>query len=106
MPKYKEGDLVWLEGQNLHLSQPTPKLAPRRHGPFRVVQVMSPVNYRLELPTQWSIHPVFHIDLLTPYRETITHGANYLHPPPDLVDNEEEYEVEKILDSWQFGRCK
>ena len=105
-PKYKEGDLVWLEGRNLRLSQPTPKLAPRRHGPFKVVQVMSPVNYRLELPTQWSIHPVFHIDLLTPYRETITHGANYLRPPPDLVDNEEEYEVEKILDSWLFGRRK
>ena len=67
---------------------------------------MSPVNYRLELPTQWSIHPVFHIDLLTPYRETITHGTNYLRPPPDLVDNEEEYEVEKILDSRLFGRHK
>ena len=58
MPRYKEGNLVWLEGRNLHLSQPTPKLVPRRHGPFKVVQVMSPVNYHLELPTQWSIHPV------------------------------------------------
>ena len=105
-PKYKEGDLVWLEGRNLRLSQPTPKLAPRRHGPFKVIQVMLPVNYRLELPTQWSIHPVFHIDLLTPYRETITHGPNFQRPPPDLVDNEEEYEVEKILDSRQFGRHK
>ena len=105
-PRYKEGDLVWLEGRNLRLSQPTPKLAPRRHGPFKIVQVMSAVNYRLELPTQWSIHPVFHIDLLTPYRETITHGANYQRPPPDLVDNEEEYEVETILDSRLFGRRK
>ena len=105
-PKYKEGDLVWLEGRNLRLSQPTPKLAPRRHGPFKIVQVMSAVNYRLELPTQWSIHPVFHIDLLTPYRETITHGANYQRPPPDLVDNEEEYEVETVLDSRLFGRRK
>ena len=105
-PKYKKGDLVWLEGRNLRLSQPTPKLAPRRHGPFKVIQVMSPVNYCLELPTQWSIHPVFHINLLTPYRETITHGANYLRPPPDLIDNEEEYKVEKILDSQLFGRRK
>ena len=106
MPKYKTGDLVWLEGHNLRLSQPTPKLAPRCHGPFKVVQVMSPVNYHLELPTQWSIHPVFHVDLLTPYRETIMHGPNYQRPPPNLVDNKEEYEVEKILDSWLFGRCK
>ena len=39
---------------------------------------MSPVNYRLELPTQWSIHPVFHIDLLTPYRETINQHAAFI----------------------------
>ena len=65
---------------------------------------MSPVNYCLELPTQWSIHTVFHINLLTPYCETPTHGPNYQHPLLDLVDGEEEYEVEKILDSWQFSR--
>jgi hypothetical protein len=76
-PKYKEGDLVWLEGKNLRINQPTAKLAPRRHGPFKITQVMSNVNYRLELPTQWSIHPVFHIDLLTPYKETIMHGPNF-----------------------------
>jgi len=30
-PKYKEGDLVWLEGRNLRTEQPAIKLAPRRH---------------------------------------------------------------------------
>jgi len=65
---------------------------------------MSPVNYRLKLPTQWSIHDVFHIDLLTPYRETDIHGSNYSRPAPDLVNNEEEYEVKMVLDTWQFGR--
>ncbi len=105
-PKYHEGDLVWLEGRHLHTNQPTTKLAPKRHGPFSIIQVMSPVNYRLKLPTQWSIHDVFHIDLLTPYRETDLHGSNYSRPPPDLVDNEEEYEVEKVLDSRQFGRTR
>ena len=30
-----------------------------------------------------------------------------ISPPLDLVDEEEEYEVEKILDSWHFSRrCK
>jgi hypothetical protein len=104
MPKYKEGNLVWLEGKNLCINQPTTKLAPRRHGPFKIVQVMSAINYRLELPTQWSIHPVFHINLLTPYKETIMHGPNFTRPTPELIDGEEEYSVEKILDSWQFGR--
>ncbi len=103
-PKYQKGDLVWLEGCHLRTNQPTAKLAPKRHGPFPIVQVMSPVNYRLKLPTQWSIHDVFHIDLLTPYRETDIHRSNYSRPSPDLIDNEEEYEVEKVLDIWRFGR--
>jgi hypothetical protein len=103
-PKYKEGDQVWLEGKDLRINQPTAKLAPRRHSPFKIVQVMSAVNYRLELPTQWNIHPVFHIDLLTLYQETIMHGPNFTRPTPELIDGEEEYSVEKILDSRHFGR--
>jgi len=103
-PKYKENDLVWLEGHHLQTNQPTIKLAPKRHGPFPIIQVMSPVNYRLKLPMQWSIHDVFHIDLLTPYHKTTLHGPNYSRPPPDLVEDQEEYKVEKILDSRRFGR--
>ena len=48
---------------------------------------------------QWRIHPVFHTDLLTPYRETVLHRENYSRPVPDLIDGEEEYEVEEVLDS-------
>jgi hypothetical protein len=103
-PRYQIGDQVWLEGHHLCTNQPTAKLAPKRHGPLKVIQVMSPVNYRLELPTQWSIHDVFHTDLLTPYREMPTHGANYQCPPPDLVDGVEEYEVERVLDSCRYER--
>ena len=47
---------------------------------------------------------MFHIDLLTPYHETEVHGANFMQPPPDLIEGEEEYEVEEILDSRKHGR--
>ena len=47
---------------------------------------------------------MFHVDLLTPYKETATYGTNYMRPPPDLINGEEEYEVEHIIDSRQFGR--
>ena len=47
---------------------------------------------------------MFHIDLLTPYRETKVHGKNYWRPPPELIDNQEEFEVEAVLDSRRFGR--
>ena len=103
MPRYQVGDQVWLDGCNLHTAQPTAKLAPRRQRPFLIEQVLSPINYRLTLPTQWQIHPVFHADLLTPYHETPIHRQNYTRPPPDLVDGAEEYEVEKILDKRQKG---
>jgi hypothetical protein len=56
----------------------------------------------LKLPLQWKqkkIHPVFHASLLSPYKETEVHGANFPEPPPDLVEGEEEYEVEQVLDS-------
>ena len=105
-PKYHEGDLVWLEGRNLRTNQPTAKLAARRHGPFPVEQVLSPVTYKLSLPLTWNVHPVFHVDLLTPYQETPFHGRNYEHPPPDLVANQEEYKVKKVLDVRHYGRKK
>ena len=58
----------------------------------------------MALPPQWKIHDVFHADLLTPYHETELHGPNFTRPPPDLIDGEEEYEVEEILQSRRFGR--
>ena len=49
---------------------------------------------------------MFHVDLLTPYRETEFHGANYTRPPPDLIGEEEQYEVEQVLDERNYGRWK
>ena len=58
----------------------------------------------MELPPQWKIHDVFHADLLTPYHETELHGPNFTRPPPDLIDGEEEYEIEEIVQSRKYGR--
>jgi Chromo (CHRromatin Organisation MOdifier) domain len=104
--RWTVGQLVWLEGKNLPLPHGTAKLAPRRHGPFKVTQIISPVAVRLELPPQWNIHPVFHGNLLTPYTETPSHGPNFTRPPPDLIDGEEEYEVEQIRSHRTWGRSK
>ena len=63
--RYQAGDQVWLEGRNLRVDWPSAKLAPKRHGPFKVKKVLSPITYQLELPPQWKIHDIFHTDLLT-----------------------------------------
>jgi hypothetical protein len=94
---------VWLEGRHIKTHQPMAKLATKRHGPFKITRVLSPLNYQLELPAQWKIHNVFHADLLTPYRETDFHGRNYEQPPPDLINGEEEYEIERVIDSQRHG---
>src|SRR6266851_1677686 len=47
------GQKVWLEAKNLALPYGSVKLAPRRHGPFPITQVISPVTYKLALPHQW-----------------------------------------------------
>ena len=62
--------------------------------------------YRLELPPAWKIFNTFHTALLSPYKETEDHGVNFTEPPPDLVEDQEEYEVEQILDTRLFGRWK
>src|SRR5882757_8318173 len=101
---FKVGDQVWLDGKNLVLPYQSNKLAPRRQGPFRIKRIISPVAFQLELPTSWRIHDVFHASLLTAFRESPAHGPNYSRPPPDLVDEDPEYEVEAIINHRFFGQ--
>ena len=100
------GEKVWLEGTDLHLSHPSAKLALRHYRPFKVTKVISPVVYWLELPASWKIFGTFHALLLSPYHETQKHGTNYLEPPSDVIDGQEEYKVEDILDQRTHGRWR
>jgi len=102
LTEIKEGDQVWLEGRNLSIAG-NRKLSPKRYGPFKVSQKISPVAMWLDLPNSMKIHNVFHTDLLLPYKETEQYGTPYTRPPP-IIDSEEEYEIENILDTRHFGR--
>lgn len=97
MPKFYLGQQVWLDARNLKLPYAHRKLAPRKEGPFKIKEVMGAATYKLALKKGWKIHPVFHAALLSPYRENDTHGPNHTRPPPDLIDGEEQYEVEAII---------
>ena len=96
-PPFKVNDQVWLDSRNLKMFYASKKLAPRRQGPFKIIEAMGPVTYRLQLPPTWKIHNVFHATLLSPYKETTTYGPNFPQPPPDIIEGEEEHEVEAIL---------
>src|SRR4030088_994207 len=91
---FEKGDRVWLEGRNLGLPH-NKKITMKREGPFKITEVLPPVNYRLKVP--WKIHDVFHASLLMPYKENEVHGPNYERPPPEIINDEPEWEVERII---------
>jgi len=103
LAQYSTGDQVWLEGKNLCLPYQATKLAPKRYGPFKIIKEISPVAYQLALPLTWKIHNTFHASLLSPYCETTAYCPNFSRPPPDLINDEEQYEVEQICNHWHFG---
>ena len=104
--QYQINKQVWLEAKHLTLPYQTVELAPKCHGPFRIMKQISPVTYKLELPPAWTIHPVFHASLLTLYHETKEHGTNYQWPPPEMIDDQEEYEVEQVISHQYYGHKK
>ena len=95
--EFNVGDFVGLSSKDIKIHQQSPKLGPRQLGPFKVLERVGELDYRIELPAGLNINPVIHVDRLSPWRDNgLTQPAP---PPPDIVDGEEEYEVEEILDS-------
>ena len=68
-------------------------------GPFPVVKQVFDDAYKLALPLEIKVHPVFHVPLLKEYFEDPVRPEceHVLHPVSELVKNHEEYEVETIL---------
>ena len=94
---YKVGDLVLLSTRNLKMKGIPSKLQKRFVGPFRVIEAIGEQAYRLALPEDWKIHPVFHVSLLRAWR-----AADVQEDQPvsqdDRPEVEEPYwEIEKIL---------
>jgi hypothetical protein len=105
-PIFKVGDKVWLNRRNIKTMRPSQKLDAKRLGPFSIAEVVgeSKLAYRLTLPHQMRIHPVFHVSLLDPYHQSQLSERRQPEPPPIEVDGELEYEVKEILDSKVMGR--
>ena len=76
------------------------KLAARFCGPMRILEVISPCVYKLELPPSLKIHPIFHVSKLRPYHDD--HGQfarpECVRPPPMMVGGQAEFEVVRIID--------
>jgi hypothetical protein len=98
-PSFNVGDKVWLSSRNISTQRPAKKLDHRYLGPYKILEKIGDLAYRLDLPRQIRIHNVFHVALL--YRYKANEIPNRLPEPPPIVivDGHEEFEVEKILSS-------
>lgn len=98
-PKFNIGDQVWLSTKNIKSPRPTKKLDYKKLGPFKIIAKIGSRSYKLELPHTMRIHPVFHVNLLEPFKEDKIQDRQPKKLPPDIIDNQQEFEVERIIDS-------
>lgn len=65
---YEVGDMVFLKIQPYKMKKLSKrvnkKLSPRYYGPYEILQKIGAVAYKLELPEDTKVHPVFHVSLL------------------------------------------
>jgi len=74
------------------------KLQPRYIGPYKILERIGPVAYKLELPPELEkIHNVFHVSMLRTYQSDPSH---VLESPPIELEQNLGYKVQpvKILD--------
>ena len=65
-PEFKVGDFVWVSppATSLHSN----KLKPRREGPFKIINKINEVTFKLDLPSTSRSTPIFHVERLELYR--------------------------------------
>ncbi len=104
--KFEVGDEVWLNIKNFRLPEGLShnKFMGPYAGPFKVLEKKLSDTYKLELPKNLRVHPTFHVSFLKPVSRDASrpNRENNSRPPPDLVHNEPEFEVEVVLKSRQL----
>ena len=101
--KFKIGDQVMLNNRNLNpADHRSRKLAPKFEGPFKITAKFGKNSFKLDLPNKMNIHATFHASLLKPYipnDNDLFPGRIQEPPEPIIINNQPEYEVEKIIRS-------
>jgi len=74
----------------------TDKLTERYVGPYKIKEIISSNAVKLELPSTVKIHPVVNISRIRRYVGQVE-GQKKEQPLPVIIEGEEEWEVERIL---------
>jgi len=97
--EYRIGDLVLLSTKDLKWQMKgkrSEKLTKRFMGPYKVKRIVSSNAIELELPKSIKIHPVVNVSRVQLYKSQVE-GQKKIPPKPVIIEEEEEFEVEKIL---------
>ena len=97
--EYKVGDLVLLSTKDLKwqmVGRSSEKLVKQFVGPYKIKAIVSSDIVELELPATIKIHPVVNVSQIKWYIDQVD-GQRKETPQPVVVEGEEEWEVEKIL---------
>jgi len=70
-------------------------------GPYKVKRIISTNAIKLKLPSSVKIHPVVNVSRVQKYRDQVE-GQKKEQPLPVIIEGEEEYKVEKILNKRKF----
>ena len=95
---FEVGDKVWLSTRHLRTATPSKKLDYKRTGRYTVSTVVNMNAYKLDLPYTLRKLNVFHLPLLDHYTPP-TAGQPPSEPQPTVIDDSDEWEVDRILDS-------
>jgi len=79
----------------------TEKLMERFVGPYKVKKIISSNAVELELPNTIKIHPVVNVSRIYRYVGQVEEQKRE-QPAPVIIDGEEEWEVERILNKQQI----
>jgi len=103
-PSFSPGNMVYLDSEDIQTTCLSRKLLHCRLGPYPVERRVRKYAYHLVLPPPMRrLHPVFNVMKLSPAPDDPIAGRHRNPPPPlELIDGEEEYIVEKILNSRMF----
>ena len=95
----RPGSKAYIQKHGARKDQPSASLDDKYWNPFPVKQKVGQSSYKLELPPQTRIHPVFNSNVLKRAATDFFPGQQLQNKPPlDIIKGQEEYKVKAIPD--------